>query len=107
MTAPDHRAELVADLRAFADLLERRPDMPVQEFTDATTYVHVSSAAEVHRLAAILGVEVVEDPGRARAQLDVGRVRYVVSYNSERVMAEWEAVQSYRGAVVPDMVGAS
>jgi hypothetical protein len=106
------RAELIADLRAFADLLEARPDMP------APPNVHVQHSlyhrdfptdeervAEVERLAAILGVEVDRRDKAVAAVLPLGRVEYTVHAMTREGAARYDAEMSYRGAVVPDMAG--
>lgn len=117
----DHRADLIRDLRAFADLLEARPDLPVDEFVrmdlqyspvDSTgSYTDPGGAderiAEVHRLAAVLGVEVeTSREGVVAARLDLGRVRYLAVAHSADSWARYEAEQSYRGAVQPEAVAA-
>jgi hypothetical protein len=108
--ATDARTALIADLRAFADLLERRPDMP------APPYVHVQHSlyhrdfpsdeqriAEVERLAAVLGVEVERTDKAVVAVLPLGRVEYTVHAMTIEGSARYDAEASYRGAVEPEM----
>lgn len=101
------REALIADLRAFADLLDRRPDLPVG------SYVHVQYSviapfgdeaariAEVERVAVILGVDVDRDVRRAEARLPLGRVEYVVHTTTDLGDVLYDANRSYDGAVEP------
>ena len=110
MTAPDHRTDLIRDLHAFADLLERRPDMPIGEWTHATIQYNVSGRdeaapiAEVYRIATRLGVDVDRDETHATARLQCGRVEYVVHAITDEGAARWQAAVSYVGAVGPELV---
>jgi hypothetical protein len=109
---PDHRAELIANLRALADLLERRPDdMPFGPYSRARLQfsprgTEAERVAEVHRLAARLGVDVDADLRSVTATLDLGHVEYVVHASTDHGEATYDAELSYRGAVEPDMAGA-
>ena len=109
MTA-DLRAELIADLHAFADLLARRPDMPIGEWTRAGVQYTVFGdddavkVAEVDRIASRLGVDVDRDETHATARLQCGRVEYVVHAITDQGSAQWQAAVSYVGAVEPEMV---
>lgn len=69
---PDHRGAIVAGLRAMADFLETRPDVPLSDYA----YVNVQHSvlhgtddekiAEVRRIAELLGVEArIYDDGTA------------------------------------------
>ena len=116
MTTVDHRAALIADLRAFADLLEARPDLPVGEFDDLRFQHSITHGfgdenariAEVHRVADVLGVDVQRNGQTVRAELDLGRkVTYVVHANTDYGKAVFDAEQTYWGAIEPDLVGAS
>lgn len=78
------RAELIADLRAFADMLERFPNLPVgmgvlMQYTvlDGDEETRVK---EVRRVAAMLGVEAeFHKNGKGiAAHLPLGRAEYVV-----------------------------
>lgn len=110
MTAHDARAQLIADLYAFADLLELRTDMPVDDRT-ITTIQHTVTGptdaariAEVERIAARLGVDVDRSPRHASALLRCGRVEYVVYANTDAGEAQWAAAVSCAGAVEPGLV---
>ncbi len=107
---PDRRAELIADLHAFADLLATRPDMPAPRHVNAQyTVLHhdfpsdADRVAEVERIAALLGVDVERDEQHATARLPLGRVEYVVHALTSEGSARWDAERSYAGAVEPDM----
>lgn len=110
----DHREALIADLRAFADLLEHRPDLPIGQYSVVHVQYSVTRrfgdeaarVAEVERVAAILGVDVERDERRATAKLELGRVEYVVNTGTDLGEAIYDAEQSYHGAVEPEMVGA-
>lgn len=114
MTAPDHRAELIADLRAAADTLERCPKMLVGDHATVTIQYSVTChfgdeaarIAEVERMALVLGVEVERDERRVEARLDLGRVAYLVIAGTDFGDAAYDAEHSYAGAVVPETVGA-
>lgn len=112
MTAPDPRAELIADLRAFADLLERRPDMPIDHRTMVSVFYGIQGAddaarlAEAERVADLLGVEPDRSATSAAARLTSGRVEYVAYASTVRGQAEWVALTSYMGAVEPETAGA-
>jgi hypothetical protein len=104
----DHRAELIADLRHFADLLERRPDMLLAPHSYARIQYTVSgdddtAVAEVERMAEVLGVEVERGPSHATARLTSGRVEYVVHASTSEGKERWNAAISYAVAPGPDM----
>ena len=111
-TAKDHRAELIADLRAFADLLDARPDMPIGPYDYVRVQYSVTRlfgseaarVAEVERVAAILGADVKRDARQVMAELPIGRrVTYLVNAGTDLGEARYTAEDSYRDAVEPDM----
>lgn len=109
MTAPDARAELIADLRAFADLLERRPDLPINEYPWMKYQYspqgdEADRLAAVSRVAAVLGVEAEVGPaGEVTARLQLGCVEYVAYASTADSRARYDAERSYAGAVEPDL----
>lgn len=116
MTNPDlnGRAELIADLRAFANLLERRHDIPIHNDGSGAMTLQYSiiggdedeRRGRIHAIAARLGVDVDEDARRIQAVLDLGSIEYKVFAFTDFGDAAYAAESSYRGAVEPDMAGA-
>lgn len=112
------REELINDLIAFADLLERRPDMPVDDYVTVRVQYSVlrsfgdeaARIAEVERVAAILDVDPDRsDPRSVAATLELGkfdRVTYTVHTATDYGDAVYDAERSYRGVVQPESVGA-
>ena len=82
----DTRAELIADLRALADTLERFPHLPAERWISAKVQYSIleefgdeeARVKEVRRIAAILGVEPDVWPTGVSARLDCGEAQYVV-----------------------------
>ena len=109
MTAPDPRAELIADLRRLADWLETNPDVPVQPWAhfELTHFPpngdDEQEFAEVDRIAAIIGTEVTIEADRRKARQEFGRVAYEAMAISAERMARHQALFSYTGSVEPHM----
>lgn len=107
---PDARAELIADLRAFADLLERRPDMPVNDYPwikyqySSMAPTEAERVADVRAIAERLGVDVECDERGVTAKLEVGRTaEYLAFASTDLGRARRDAESTYRDAVEPDM----
>lgn len=104
----DRRAELIADLRAFADLLERRPDMPVNAHPHMKCqYSKIDGdederVAEIRHVADLLGVEAVETESGINAVLDLGCIEYRAYASTDYGLAAYAANWSYHGVVEPE-----
>ncbi len=106
------RAQVIADLRRFADYLERHADMPVPRLgtvrmavhplydTDAST--EAEAIAEIERVADLLGVPVTVSHGHHTAQLEFGTVSYELTVVTQVAHARSEALRSYEHVIVLD-----
>lgn len=86
MSSDDKRAQFIADLRAFADLIETNPVLPTPNFgADVWAFLSKDQGTEeqrfnaVHDFAEAYGVDVTEDSdGDRRAEKKFGAVEYKV-----------------------------
>ena len=107
MTA--HRAELIADLRAFGDLLEVRPDLTINPDPwmklqySVINGTEADRLAEVERVAAVLGVDAELNERGVTATLAMGCIEYVVHATTDFGDALYDAEWSYRGVIEPEL----
>jgi hypothetical protein len=105
-----HRTKVISGLRQLADWLDDHPDVPVCPFGwDLSIYPQhaddADRAAEVDRIAAILGVEVTDqtsDGGHYQAIRTFGLITYEAVYIPRARRAASAALMSYRGCITPD-----
>ena len=104
------RAKVIDGLRQLADYLADHPDVPVPGYGwDLNIYTDSDdddavALAEVHRIAAILGVTPADDTARGGHYIATrcfGLVSYRAVHVPERRMAEHRALMSYRDCVTP------
>jgi len=106
----NQRAQLIAGLRAIANFLESRPEMPAPRTADLMVFPSRDEdavmCAEIDKIAALLGTSIdAEDIeyGHYGTRLDFGPVTYkAVAVKAER-LARHIAASSYADAVTPDM----
>ncbi|MQA86725.1 MAG: hypothetical protein GEV03_19370 [Streptosporangiales bacterium] len=106
---PGHHARLVAGLRALADFLETRPELPAPLTVDATVFVSEDAdeamRAEVERVAAQIGSTVdngCSAHGHYRTSVAFGPVQYRAVAVLASARARYDALLSYSGAVVSE-----
>jgi hypothetical protein len=104
-----HRADFIAGLHALADYLNDNPAVPVPPFqTDVLIHIRGTDQeqrAEVDRLAALLGVAVVDQTGTGghyTATRAFGPVEYRCVAVPHAVRAAYAAGMSYADSVIPD-----
>jgi hypothetical protein len=106
MSTIHSRPALVAGLRALADLLEARPDIPTPRSTTVHHFVpdagDVEMRAEIDRLAALLGSHVNGEGGHYTTSLSFGPVEYRAVAILAEPRARYAAHDTYRGCVTPD-----
>jgi hypothetical protein len=108
-----HRAKVISGLRQLADWLDAHPGVPVCPFGwDLSIYPQhaddAARAAEVDRIAAILGVEVTDETqhgGHYIASRSFGLITYEAVYIPRTRRAASAALMSYRDCVTPDEPG--
>jgi hypothetical protein len=104
-----HRAKVISGLRQLADWLDAHADVPVCPFGwDLSIYPQFADdadrAAEVDRIAAILGVEVTDQTGEGGhyiAARSFGLITYEAVYVPRRRRDACNALMSYSGCVTP------
>ena len=104
-----HRAKVIGGLRQLADWLDDHPDVPVCPFGwDLSIYPQFTDdadrAAEVDRIAAILGVDVTDqtqEGGHYIASRTFGLITYEAVYIPRRRRDACKALMSYSGCVDP------
>ncbi|GAA3645214.1 hypothetical protein GCM10022224_004740 [Nonomuraea antimicrobica] len=100
------RPAFVAGLRALADFLEARPDIP----TPRSTVVHhfvpdaqdTEMRAEIDRLATLLGSHLDGEDSHVTTSLRFGPIEYRAVAILADSRARYDAHNSYRGCVTPD-----
>jgi hypothetical protein len=105
-----HRAKVIGGLRQLADWLDAHPDVPVCPFGwDLSIYPQhaddADRAAEVDRIAAILGVDVTDETQRGGhyiASRSFGLITYEAVYIPRARRAASAALMSYHDCVTPD-----
>ncbi|MEO3876666.1 hypothetical protein ABGB18_48615 [Nonomuraea sp. B12E4] len=112
MPAEARRGRLIADLRGFADFLERNPELPIPKFRPVRMSVHprydtdvateVEAIAEVERIAALLGVVPRTDEGQHVACVNFGMVTYEAVLVTQAAMDRRDALDSYRSSISTD-----
>ncbi len=102
------RHQTITGLRALADFLETNPAVPVNEYgwevlihsgVSRDTTTDADQRAEVDRVAALLGVQVLDETGEGghyMASRSFGRVVYRIVHVPARRMAQHRAELSYR-----------
>ena len=104
-----HRAKVISGLRQLADWLDAHPGVPVCPFGwDLSTYPQhaddANRAAEVDRIAAILGVTVTDQTGQGGhyiAARSFGLITYEAVYIPRRRRDACNALMSYSGCFDP------
>jgi hypothetical protein len=104
-----HRTKVIGGLRQLADWLDAHPDVPVSPFGwDLSIYPQFAEdadrAAEVDRIAAILGVDVTDqtgDGGHYIASRAFGLITYEAVHIPRARRAASAALMSYRDCVTP------
>lgn len=114
MTHTPHRAQVIADLRAFADFLEGHPDLPVAKHHPVRVAVHprydtgatteTETIAEVERIASLLGITVTTTHGHHTARTTFGTVTYEAVAIEEAATAAYRARASYEDVITLDQV---
>jgi hypothetical protein len=98
----DHRPELIADVRTFADLLDQMPDLPAPKYVDVLVFpdeeFDESARAEIDRISAIRGAPVEDDAGHYRTTKTMGRVTYRAVAIATDARQQWDAHRSYEDA---------
>ena len=105
-----YRAKVIGGLRQLADYLDAHPGVPVCPFGwDLSIYPQSADdadrAAEVDRIAAILGVDVADqtaDGGHYTAARTFGLITYEAVHIPRRHRDASKALMSYSGCVTPD-----
>jgi hypothetical protein len=105
MSTTHSRPAFITGLRALADLLEARPDIPIPRSTVVHHFVHdtqdADMHAELHRLAALLGSHVDGDGGHYTTSLCLGPIEYRAVAILAESRARYDAHDSYRGCITP------
>lgn len=103
------RLRLITGLRALADFLEDRPEIPAPRSVEVSAFAADGTddamRAEIDRVIALLGSEIERqhlDHGHYSTSLDFGPVRYAAIAVLADARARFDALNSYRGAVTPD-----
>ncbi len=107
------RADITAGLRQIADYLDAHPDLPAAPYGwDLLVATHgdtdTEAAAEVDRIAAILGVPVddqTRDGGHYTANKTFGPITYRAFHITARSKAAHRAHMTYADAVTPEDPG--
>ncbi|WP_433513570.1 hypothetical protein ACQP2T_60100 [Nonomuraea sp. CA-143628] len=106
----DHRTRLIEGLRALADFLEDRPELPVPDMVHATVCVlHGSEEerkAEVERIGRLIGMPLNPadaDLGYHSAEVRFGPLLYGAMTATEARRARTNALMSYQDCVSPDL----
>jgi hypothetical protein len=106
------RPQVIADLRRFADYLERHPDIPVPRLgrirvavhplydTDAST--ETAAIAEVERIADLLNIPATVSHGHHSVRLEFGAVIYEVNVITQAAHVRSDALRSYENSIVLD-----
>ncbi|MFI7147308.1 hypothetical protein ACIBO2_20525 [Nonomuraea sp. NPDC050022] len=106
MSTTHSRPAFIAGLRALADLLEDRPDIPTPRSTTVHHFVPKSEDAEMRaeldRLAALLGSHIDSEGGHYATSLFFGPIEYCAVAILAEPRARHAAHESYRGCVTPD-----
>jgi hypothetical protein len=105
-----HRAKVIGGLRQLADWLDAHPGVPVCPFGwDLSIYPQHDDdedrAAEVDRIAAVLGVDVTDQTGQGGhyiAARSFGLITYEAVYIPRRRRDACAALMSYHDCVDPD-----
>jgi hypothetical protein len=108
------RGKVLTGLRQLADWLEAHPDIPAARWgwdlhvcvDDPRARDEATGRAEVDRIAAVLGVSVDDRTARGghyTASRTFGLITYQVAHISERHMADYAALMSYSGSVLPEV----
>lgn len=99
--APDHRANLISDLREMATWLENHPDATIARHTTAHIQysVDVSTPPGERRevvtdIGGDLGLPVLERDGQVYVQYDIGQARYVAASTKPDARRTPAAVQA-------------
>lgn len=97
------RAALVDGLRALADVYAATPDLPTPGWPTFDYVVHADAddqgAAEVARIAELIGRPVSSTDAAVRTERHFGPVRFRVFYSTRSAMSRHYALYSYAGAV--------
>ncbi|MGW0200527.1 hypothetical protein [Nonomuraea sp. NPDC003201] len=106
MSTSHSRPAFVAGLRALADLLEARPEIPTPWSTTVHHFVpdaqDAEMRAELNRLAALLGSHIDGTDGHYTTTLFFGPIEYRAVAILAESRARYAAHDSYRGCVTPD-----
>ena len=108
-----YRAKVIGGLRQLADYLDAHPGVPVCPFGwDLSIYPQYADdadrAAEVDRIAAILGVDVTDQTGQGGhyiASRSFGLITYEAVHIPRRHRDASKALMSYSGCVEPADAG--
>jgi len=112
LAVPRERAELIRGLFELAAFVADHPELPVPG-VQASVYTGTggwqAECGVVDQVAAALGESAVDRPDRGLYQVEAyfGSVRVCSVAFTTQSMAEFEAVQSYRGSVRPMLGGGS
>ena len=104
------RHQIITGLRSLADFLEANPAVPVNKYGidvlhSVREHDDTASAAEVDRIAALLGNDVQDERhqrGHYKVTRTFGRVTYRAYYVPSEEMRRYRAWCSYVNAVTPD-----
>lgn len=100
------RTEVLAGLREAIDFLEAHPDVPIALMSNQISFCvsevdDAAQRAEVDRIAEALDVEPTGNTHYKAVKQFSGGVSYQATAVTSDEMARWDAVMSYRDAVVP------
>lgn len=105
MSTTHSRPAFITGLRALADLLETRPEIPIPGSTVVYHFVRDAHDADMHaelqRLATLLGSHVDADSGHYTASLSLGPIEYRAVAILAESRARYDAHDSYRGCITP------
>ncbi|MGP3961905.1 hypothetical protein ACTWPT_38515 [Nonomuraea sp. 3N208] len=105
MSTMHSRPAFIAGLRALAELLEARPDIPIPRSTVVHHFVRdaqdAEMRAEIHRMAALLGSHVDGKAGHYTTSLYLGPIEYRAVAILAESRARYDAHDSYRDCVTP------